>query len=37
MVSINLPNVITIMLISLVAVALAKWGFRALGMDAGWL
>jgi hypothetical protein len=37
MVSLNVPNVITIGLIAIVVVAAAKWGLTAFGMSASWL
>lgn len=37
MVSINIPNVITIGLISLLFIALFKWGLNKAGMNPSWL
>lgn len=37
MVNINIPNVITIGLISLLFIALAKWGLNKVGMAPSWL
>lgn len=37
MVSISIPNVITIGLISLAAIAVAKWGLGAAGIKPAWL
>ncbi len=37
MISLNVPNVITVALIALLAVAGAKFGLTAAGMNSSWL
>lgn len=37
MIGLNVPNVITLMLLSVLAVALAKFGLKAAGFSPDWL
>lgn len=37
MISLTVPNMITIMLLSILAVALAKWGLGLTGYSPSWL
>lgn len=37
MISYNIVNILSLMLITVLAIALAKWALRAAGMDTSWL